>query len=104
MGKGSRDPDHDKGRGLLGLARLKVQVVTGQMRSPTPAGLASPARSQAVSSFGACQALNAASGHRWYVKFTLCISLAFSCLQTPWQPPNLLAILGSLATVAIMCM
>lgn len=47
MSNGLRGGDHDKGRGLLGLARLKVQAATAQMRSPSPNGLATP-RSQTV--------------------------------------------------------
>jgi hypothetical protein len=42
--------------------------------------------------------------HLLYVQHTVCVILKSSCLQAPWQMPNLLAILGSLATVAIMCM
>lgn len=48
MSNGLRGGDHDKGRGLLGLARLKVQSATPKMRSPSPNGLATP-RSQTVS-------------------------------------------------------
>lgn len=47
MSGGLNSSDHDKGRGVLGLAKLKVQAAA--MRTPSPGGHGTPPRSQTVS-------------------------------------------------------